>query len=104
MFSTIPRIGISTFSNIAMPLTTSTIETSCGVVTITEPAIGISCESESWTSPVPGGRSQIEVVEVAPVDVAEELLEQAVDHRAAPHDRLVLVDEEADRDHAAGRA
>ena len=54
---------------------------------------------------VAGARRQVadEVVEVAPVDVAEELLEQAVDHRAAPHDRLVLVDEEADRDDLAGR-
>jgi hypothetical protein len=30
-----------------------------GVVTITEPAIGMSCDRLSWTSPVPGGRSQI---------------------------------------------
>ena len=54
---------------------------------------------------VAGAGRQIadEVVELAPLDVAEELLEQAVHHRAAPHDRLVLVDEEADRDHAARR-
>jgi hypothetical protein len=39
-----------------------------------------------------------EVVEVAPLDVAQELLDRAADERAAPHDRLALGDEELDRD------
>ena len=38
-----------------------------------------------------------EHVELAPVDVLEELLERPVQHRPAPHQRLVVVDEEADR-------
>ena len=38
-----------------------------------------------------------ERVQLAPVHVREELLERAVEHRAAPHDRLVPVQEEADR-------
>ena len=38
-----------------------------------------------------------EQVELAPVDVLQELLERAVEHRPAPHQRLVVVDEEADR-------
>ena len=38
-----------------------------------------------------------QVVELAPVHVGEELLERAVQHRPAPHDRRVLVEEEADR-------
>ena len=36
-------------------------------------------------------------VELAPVDVLQELLERPVQHRAAPHHRLVVVEEEADR-------
>ena len=39
-----------------------------------------------------------EVVEIAPVDVAQELLDRAADERAAPDDRLALRDEELDRD------
>ena len=38
-----------------------------------------------------------EVVELAPGDVLEELRERLVEHRPAPHDGLVLLDEEADR-------
>ena len=38
-----------------------------------------------------------ERVELAPVDVGEELLERLVQHRAAPHHRRVVVEEEADR-------
>ena len=36
-------------------------------------------------------------VEVAPVDVLQKLLERAMQHRAAPHHRLVVVEEEPDR-------
>ena len=39
-----------------------------------------------------------EVVGLAPVHVGEELLERLVQHRAAPHDRLVLAGEEAHGD------
>ena len=39
-----------------------------------------------------------EVVELAPVDVAEELLDCPADERAAPDDRLALGNEELDRD------
>ncbi len=47
-----------------------------------------------------GARRQIdhEVVEIAPLHVAEELLDGAADERAAPDDRLTLRDEELDRD------
>ena len=38
-----------------------------------------------------------ERVELAPVDVREELLERAVEHRPAPHDGRVVLEEEADR-------
>ena len=39
-----------------------------------------------------------EVVELAPFDVAQELLDGAADERAPPHDGLALRDEELDRD------
>ena len=47
-----------------------------------------------------GARRQVddEVVELAPVDVAEELLDRPADERAAPDDRLAVRDEELDRD------
>ena len=38
-----------------------------------------------------------EGVQLPPVDVGEELLERLVEHRPAPHDRRVLLEEEADR-------
>ena len=57
MFSTMPRIGMPTFSNILRPLRASISAMSCGVVTITAPVTGTFCASVSWMSPVPGGRS-----------------------------------------------
>ena len=44
-----------------------------------------------------------QVVELAPVDVGQELLERAVQHRPAPHDGGVVLGEEPDRHHLAGR-
>jgi hypothetical protein len=40
MFSTMPRMGTPTFSNILMPFLASSSAMSCGVVTITAPVIG----------------------------------------------------------------
>ncbi len=57
MFSTMPRIGMPTFSNILSPLRASMSAMSCGVVTMTAPVTGTFCASVSWMSPVPGGRS-----------------------------------------------
>ncbi len=59
MFSTTPRIGTPTFSNIFRPLRASSSAMSCGVVTITAPVSGTRWESVSWMSPVPGGMSMI---------------------------------------------
>ena len=67
MFSTMPRIGMPTFSNILRPLRASMSAMSCGVVTITAPVTGTFCASVSWMSPVPGRQVDHEVVEVAPV-------------------------------------
>ena len=57
MFSTMPMMGMPTFSNIFRPLRASIRAMSCGVVTITAPVTGTFCASVSWMSPVPGGRS-----------------------------------------------
>ncbi len=59
MFSTIPRIGIDTLSNISFARMTSASATSCGVETSTTPAARTFCASVSGTSPVPGGRSRM---------------------------------------------
>ena len=77
--------------------TATSCASGCGVVTTTASARGSSWPSEIETSPVPGGMSTSEHVQLAPVDVREELLERAVQHRAAPHDGRVVVEEEADR-------
>ena len=50
---------------------------------------------------VAGPRRQVDdqVVELAPVHVLDELLQELVDHRPAPDDGAAALDEEADRDH-----
>ena len=95
MFSTMPRIGTLTFSNMAMPLRTTPSEASCGVVTITPPSSGTVWQSESCASPVPGGRSTSRIIQFAPLHRAEELLDGLHDHRPAPDDRLVALQQEA---------
>ena len=57
MFSTMPRIGTLTWSNIAMPRRASISARSCGVETITAPASGTFWAIVSCVSPVPGGMS-----------------------------------------------
>ena len=51
-----------------------------------------------------GRKVQQEVVELSPVDVLEELLDRLVEHRTAPDDGGVVLEEEPDRHHldAAG--
>ena len=51
---------------------------------------------------VAGAGRQIDdqIVELAPLDVLDELLQELVDHRPAPDDRAAALDEEADRDDA----
>ena len=62
--------------------------------------LGVGDELGDRDRDVSGARGQVEQqhVEVAPEDVAEELLQRPVQHRPAPHDRLVARDEHADRD------
>ena len=59
MFSTTPRSGTFTCSNIRAPRRAILRLTSCGVVTITAPVSGKFCASVNCVSPVPGGRSRI---------------------------------------------
>ena len=47
--------------------------------------------------PRPGWHVDDERVQLAPVDVREKLFECPVEHRAAPHHRGVVIEEEADR-------
>src|SRR5438094_6342224 len=54
MFSTMPRIGTSSFWNMARALVASIRETSGGRVTTTAPLIGIDCASVQ-TKTTPGG-------------------------------------------------
>ena len=57
MFSTRPRMGTPTFSNIFTPFLASISAMSWGVVTTTAPVMGTRWASVSWMSPVPGGMS-----------------------------------------------
>ena len=98
MFSTTPSTGTSTRFHIAMAFSTSMIETSCGVVTMTAPVMGMSCDQRELRVAGAGRQVDDQVVELAPGDVLQELLEQLVHHRAAPDHRPAALDEEADRD------
>ena len=98
MFSTTPRIGTLIRLNIASALPTSVRATSCGVVTSTVRPDGTDCASVELRVGGAGRQVDDEVVELAPVDVAQELLDRAAHERAAPDDGLALGDEELDRD------
>ena len=97
MFSTAPISRMPVFCAICAARTATCWAAGCGVVTTSASARGRSCPSEIETSPVPGGMSTSERVELAPVHVGEELLERPVQHRPAPHHRRVVLEEEADR-------
>ena len=72
---------------------------SCGVVTITAPLTGTRCDSVSCDVAGAGRHVDDQVVELAPVRVAEQLHQRLRHHRPAPHHRLLLVDQKADRHH-----
>ena len=61
-------------------------------------APGRNSAIEIATSPVPGRQVDKQIVRLVPVNVREELLQGLVQHRPAPHDRVVLGREEPDRD------
>ncbi len=59
MFSTTPMIGTLSLLNMPIALIATFMATSCGVVTMRMPVIGIVWAIVSGASPVPGGRSMI---------------------------------------------
>src|SRR5881398_5205 len=67
MFSTTPSSGTLSFWNIPIALRTSSSATSWGVVTMTTPSSGMTCESESWASPGTGD-AQLSLSQVIPLD------------------------------------
>ena len=66
-----------------------------------EHGLGMRQQLPEREADVAGPRRHVdqEVVQRAPVDVGEELLERAVQHRAAPHDRAAVIQEEPDGHH-----
>ena len=65
---------------------------SCGVETMTAPDNGTDCAMVSCASPVPGGEVADQHVKLAPVHLAQKLVDGAHHHRAAPDHRRVLGD------------
>ena len=98
MFSTMPMTGTLMRRNMASAFSTSSSATSWGVVTSSGAADGHGLGEGQLR--IRGARRQVdhEVVELAPVDIAQELLDGATDERAAPHDGLALGHEELDGD------
>ena len=97
MFSTAPTIRIPVFCAICAARTATCCAAGCGVVTTSASARGRKLAEGHRDVARPRRHIDEERVEVAPVDVGEELLERPVQHRPAPHDRRVLVEEEPDR-------
>ena len=97
MFSIAPTSRMPVFCAICAARTATCCAAGCGVVTTSTSARGRSWPSEIETSPVPGRHVDDERVQLAPVHVGQELLERLVQHRPAPHDRRVVVQEEPDR-------
>ena len=100
MFSITPAISSLSLIAISAERRATFWATGCGVVTMHE--LGLRQQLGEGHGDVAGAGRQIDqqVVQLAPVDVLEELLQRLVEHRAAPHDGGVLLDEEADRHHA----
>ena len=87
MFSTTPTTRCLVCTAIALARSATSAAAACGVVTTRISGWGQLSQGERH---IAGARGQVEEqdVEVAPEDVGEELLHRAVQHRAAPDDRL----------------
>ncbi len=98
MFSTTPSSRMFVFCAIAAARAATSCASRCGVVTTTTSARGQQLAERDRDVAGPRRHVHDEHVDLAPVDVGEELLERAVEHRPAPHHRLVAaLEEEADR-------
>ncbi len=98
MFSTTPRIGMPTFSNILQAL--PRIEQRDVLRRRHDHGAGHRHLLRQRQLDVAGAGRHVDdqVVEVAPVRLLEQLRQRLRDDRAAPHHRLVGIDQEADRD------
>ena len=99
MFSTTPTTRIPSFCAITAARTATCCAAGCG--RRDDERLGAREELPERDRDVAGAGRHVdeERVELAPVDVGEELLERLVEHRAAPHDRPVVLGEEPDRHH-----
>ena len=97
MFSMTPPISRSTLCAISAARRATFWATGCGVVTMRN--LRLRQQLGERHRDVAGARRQVDEQEVqlAPLDVLEELGEGLVEHRPAPDDGAVLLDEEADR-------
>ena len=105
MFSITPSSSRSNLAAISAPRRATDWAAGCGVVTIDELGLRQQLGERHRDVAGPGRQVEQQVLQLAPGDVLEELLDRLVEHRAAPDDGRVLLDEEADRHHldAAGR-
>ena len=92
-----PRTGALSFSYIFTARRVSASDTRCGVVTTTAPGHGHRLAQAERH--VAGARRHVDdqVVQLGPAHVAEELRDDAVQHRPAPDHRRLVVGEEAHR-------
>ena len=97
MFSTMPSTGTRTCRNISSPLRASIRLTSCGVVTITAPDNGRGLRQRQLGVAGAGRQIDDQIIELAPVDVGQELLRGTVHHRPAPDDGLFRRHQKAHR-------
>ena len=96
MFSTTPAIRWWVCSAIEPARSATSCAASCGVVTTRISALGHELRDRDRDVAGAGRQVHEQDVEVAPVDVGEELLQRPVQHRPAPHDRGVVLGEHAD--------
>ena len=94
----VPGIQHADLSNIFSPRRASINAMSCGVVTITAPVSGTRWLSVSWMSPDARRHVDEQVVEVAPVGLAQQLLEGLGRHHAPDH-QVVGLDRGSHRHH-----
>ncbi len=98
MFSTTPAMRWWVCRAMEPARSATSWAASCGVVTTRISALGTQLRDRDGDVAGAGRQVHQQDVEVAPVDVGEELLQRAVQHRPAPHDRGVVLGEHADRD------
>ena len=89
MFSTTPTTCWWVWVAIAPARSATSAAASCGVVTTRISALGTQLGHGDRDVAGAGREVHEQDVEVAPPDVGEELLQRAVQHRPAPHDRGV---------------